>query len=118
MEDLYMKFGIVIVAVAVVVLLIAFSFRVVDRQNFPEERIQSIRGDSNYVYLRLSKLCNLCVSKSYSNRECFLVELNITEGNITEIPNAVFTNFEVLTKGAYDIKLYNNETKCNLRILS
>lgn|GEM_PF-2039300 len=111
-----MKFGMILIAIAVMALLIAFAFKALNVQTLPEDKIQGIVGNSNQVYLRIAKLCNLCTTEKYYNQECFLLKTNLTEGNITKISDVVFDNFKMLKEGTYNLKIYNNETKCTIKI--
>ncbi|MCX6710351.1 MAG: hypothetical protein NTV63_05380 [Candidatus Woesearchaeota archaeon] len=115
MDDLYMKIGMVIVAISAMVLLMAFSFKSLNIGTEPEEKIQSVDGTGTQVYLRIAKLCSLCTSEEGKNRECFLLETNITSGNISKIEIAVFENFSNLTEGRYTLKISSNESTCSIR---
>jgi hypothetical protein len=113
MEDTYLKLGIVIVAVAVMALLIAFSFNALNSQTEEEQEMQSFKGPAKQLDYKLSHLCKLCAGEA--DRECYLINAEITEGNISNPGNAEFANFGILLPGKYSLRVESSGSKCVIR---
>jgi len=113
MEDTYLKLGIVIVAVAVMALLIAFAFNALNSQTEPEKEMQSFSGSARQLDYKISHLCQLCAGEA--DRECFLLNAEITEGNISNSGNAEFANFDILLLGKYSLKIESSSSKCVIK---
>ena len=113
MEDTYLKLGIVIVAVAVMTLLIAFAFNALNSQTEPENEMQSFRGSARQLDYKISHLCQLCAGGA--DRECYLIDAEITEGNISSPGNAEFANFNILLPGKYSLRIESSSSKCVIR---
>jgi hypothetical protein len=113
MEDTYLKVGIVVVAVAVMALLIAFAFRALNSQAEVPEDIQSFSGPARQLEYKIAKLCTLCMSSS--DRECFLINAEITEGNISTAGKLIFANFNALLPGKHNLRIESNSSICVIR---
>ncbi|MCX6711119.1 MAG: hypothetical protein NTZ02_03460 [Candidatus Woesearchaeota archaeon] len=113
MEDTYLKLGLVIVAVAVMALLIAFAFNALNSQTEEEQEIQSFSGPAQQLDYRISHLCQLCAGEA--DRECYLINADITAGNISNPGNAEFANFGILLPGKYSLRIESSGSKCVIR---
>ena len=110
MEDTYLKVGIVVVAVAVMALLIAFAFRALTSQAEIPEDIQSFSGTARQLEYKIASLCTSCMSEQ--DRECFLINAEITEGNISAPGKFIFANFNMLLPGKHSLRIESNSSKC------
>jgi len=113
MEDTYLKVGIVVVAVAVMALLIAFAFRALNSQAEIPEDIQSFSGKASQLEYKIAGLCASCISEQ--DKECFLINAKITEGNISFPGKFIFANFNILLPGEHSLRIESNSSICVIR---
>jgi hypothetical protein len=115
MEDVFMKFGMIIVGVAVISFMIVFAFQSFNRQQLtPEERDQEIIGDSVAVGARIGKLCERCLSDNV-NRDCYFLSIDLTEGEVTQdiFVSKIKLNND-LVAGKHNVRLSNVDGLCEV----
>ncbi|MEM0231219.1 MAG: hypothetical protein QXT20_03410 [Candidatus Woesearchaeota archaeon] len=113
MEDTYLKVGILVVAVAVMGLLMAFAFKVIGAKPTREDELQNFSGSASQLYHKISRLCELC--RGPAERDCFFITAEITEGVLNSSSNFEFQGFRSLAPGSYTLKIYSSSSKCLVR---
>jgi hypothetical protein len=114
MENIFFKYGIILVGIVVIMLLINFAFRALnDTINLPEED-EDITGTKENVVIQLEKLCSNCI-KEKIDKDCYIKEIqceeNITQkdfGNEIELKNE-------LKKGNNLLKIQALNNSCVIR---
>jgi hypothetical protein len=115
MIDLYIKYGMVIVAVVVIGILLAMSFRT----GIPEigaDSLQAVTGDSNAALIKLNNLCARCAGDI--DKECFLVQIRLTAGNLTNLSFHGKTKYLGSIINASEkavVKIASNQSSCMVR---
>ena len=119
MMDLYMKFGMVIVAVAVIGMLLAMGYRTINEPVVPLDKAQSFSGIAADGLIRLNSLCLSC-TKSGADRECFIVTMAVTSGNLTNSSFHGKSSYQgsIINSSPSVIKLASMNGICTIRRLS
>ena len=82
MENLFFKYGVVIVGVVIVTLLMVFAYSSLSKTLVvPDEKEQEFSGTALDSKIYIEKLCEKCESSNL-NRECFILDLNIEDEGI------------------------------------
>ena len=118
MEDMLMKYGMVILGVVVIGIMIMFTFKATKNPLIPIDEYQSIEGDSHSVEMRISGLCSLCLREKDTDRDCFILEIRLTNGNITQdIFESEIKLEKNMTPGNHIVKIISNQTLCGVRVV-
>ena len=107
MDNLYLKFGMLFIAVIIIMLLINYAWRSVLSNKFqPDEEEQSVSGDYKFIVNRIVELCKVCLEHSNVNKDCFILRLELTEGSINPglLPDEFDTSINLMP-GNYILKL-------------
>ncbi len=113
-SDSVMKYGMVIVAVLVVGILLAFVFHsgIANVQRDNSDEVVKIEGSPELIMLKLQQLCDSCLTKK--NADCAIVEADastdIKAGNSREL----YVTSDI-HKGKTTLKVSRNGTGCSVR---
>jgi len=78
MEDYLIKYGLLMVAVVLALIMAVFAFNAL-RQGQPTlDYKQEVSGNSNEVQQKIYSLCGHCIDSSKEN-ECFILKATITD---------------------------------------
>jgi hypothetical protein len=113
MEDIYMKFGMIFIALVVIGLLANFALRTTIKDDFSEQ--QKIIGDSIKIKEKIERLCQYCL-KDGIDQDCFILDAQIDEGELTQ--NDSRENLEItaeLTEGKHLLKIVSENNICVVR---
>ncbi len=109
MLDVYIKYGMMIVAIAIIIALITFASHSLNRTSFTGGKEElSFRGTAGEADYRISQICDSCVQNKNFNRDCAILKLSLTSGTL----NAGLLS---LNKGEYTLKISNQNNKCVVR---
>ena len=116
MEDVFMKYGMIIVGIAVISILLVFVFQALNKTSLvPTSKHQSVEGDSSVVEFRIKRLCEFCLNEKYLDRDCYLVDVKLTEGNLTNDDFAgSITLDQDLNPGEHLVKIINKDARCEV----
>ena len=116
MEDMLMKYGMIIVGVAVISILLVFAFKAIDKTSIvPKEKGQSVEGDKAAVEFKIKRLCEFCLSEEYVDRDCYLLSVKLTAGNITneDFVGSIELGQELVV-GEHLLKIKNKDSICEV----
>ncbi|MBU0758042.1 MAG: hypothetical protein KKF44_08275 [Nanoarchaeota archaeon] len=115
MENIFFKYGIIIVGGVVIMLLISFAYSAINNTiKIPQQGEKGIDGEKSHVVIEIEKLCTACL-KDDVDKDCNIEDID-SEGEIVQedfMENIVLS--ESLPSGQYTIKLSVNEGICNVR---
>lgn len=111
MEDMLLKYGVLLVALVIIFILAFFAFNALKSTVFPEEYSQKISAPGKNVAIRINHLCGVCSEEKYKNKECFILEAEVTEGNV------ITEYLPTLEAGKYVFKIVNLNNECGVNIL-
>jgi hypothetical protein len=117
MQDIYLKVGMVVVAVAVMGLLIAFAFNAMNAQNPEADGNGTLSGTTASIDASLKRMCGKCIKQEYSGLDCFVVNVIIQEGSSINVSRYASPENFIILSGAQTLKLYNNGSSCAMRII-
>ena len=110
MEDVYFKYGLVIVAVAVIIMLMIWSYSALNETTIiPEEPDQSFSGTSEKLTVRITQLCASCTAEENYDQQCYIIRAELTDDvdymGITLVP------------GSHILRISNKDGECKLENL-
>ena len=111
-----MKYGMIIVGIAVISILLVFVFQAINRTSIvPAEKHQSVEGDKAAVEFKIKRLCEFCLSEEYVDKDCYLLDVKLTAGNITndDFVGSITLNQD-LTSGEHIVKITNKDATCEV----
>ncbi len=114
MDDFFMRFGMIVVGIVVILVIMIFAFSALNNSSLiPEDYSQKVKGDSYKVEQRISRLCSICTSENVQ-KDCFLLEVDLEHGEVRN--NLKETRLhQNLTPGQYTLKLSSNRSICEVR---
>jgi len=119
MYDLLIKYGMIIVGLAVFGLLLGFASGALNKGTALEEKFQTYKGDADGTTRYLNKLCNVCLTQNDVNKDCFIVEYqNLDVLTITQtMLDDSFRHHDMrlssdLPTGQFTLKLTNRDGVC------
>ncbi|MEM2121356.1 MAG: hypothetical protein QXU20_01715 [Candidatus Woesearchaeota archaeon] len=117
MDELF-KYMMIIVAIVIIVLLLIFATQNMPNQELKKE--QNIEGDKLDVLTKIEKLCRVCLNKGPYDQDCFIVNLNLKSGNISQEDfksEKLQVNVSEVIEGEKTLKIYSKKMVCNIKIL-
>ena len=102
MEDIYLKIGLLVIALLLIGLLAGLALKASSNDEFGDE--QSAEGDNSYAFFKIQKLCKACISEY--DRDCFILNLRLTKGEL-ELEEAWF-----LQPGDYVLRIASSNNSC------
>ncbi|MBD3203296.1 hypothetical protein GF327_03315 [Candidatus Woesearchaeota archaeon] len=114
MENIFFKYGIIIIGAVVIVLLISFSFNALKETiHLPEDKKESIIGEKITVIIELEELCMKCL-KDKVDKDCYIKNIKtdeiITESDLT----GDIVMPEDLSKGKNVVKIKSQNNICGI----
>ncbi len=83
MEDAYLRYGLVLVGLALFGILVAFAWKASNAIELVEnKKEQSVRGDSERIVAAIGKLCSYCLKNPAEDRDCYILRADMTEGTL------------------------------------
>ncbi|MFH1398724.1 MAG: hypothetical protein ABIG95_01275 [Candidatus Woesearchaeota archaeon] len=116
MEDVFMKYGMVILGVFIITIMIVFAFKANKTSLIPLDEKQFIEGDSNAVEIRISALCDLCLGRSTA-RDCYIIDTVLTTNLTTERFSEPIVLAKNISMGKYMLKLRNRDSVCEVMVI-
>ena len=116
MEDMFIKYGMIIVGIVVISILLVFTFNAMNKTSIvPKENEQSVEGDKAAVEFKIKRLCEFCLSEEYVDRDCYLLSIKLTAGNITndDFVGKITLDQDLLV-GEHLVKIRNNDVMCEV----
>jgi hypothetical protein len=110
MEDMLVKFMMILLAVIMTMLLITFSLRLLNFDT-PDSSLTKFKGSEIEVSQKISSLCSKCQKP---NSDCYIIDIEMTDGSITSIPGIQLAD---ILSGTYTIKIFNNDSRCSIKKL-
>ena len=116
MEDVFMKYGMMIVETIVISILLAFAFQALrGTPAVPKEVRQSVEGDNLAVEFKIKELCEFCLGDNDINKDCYLLDVKLTSGSVTNNGfGGLITFDDELDVGEHLIKIRNKEGICEV----
>ncbi|MBN2422369.1 hypothetical protein JXB41_04015 [Candidatus Woesearchaeota archaeon] len=114
MENIFFKYGIVLVGVVVIMLLISFAFSALDNTvKIPEKEAEKISGEKQSVIIEIEKLCDNCV-KEKINQDCYIKEIETDSEIIQNDFSEGVALPENLSRGKNIIKVKSEDNVCKV----
>jgi len=121
MYDLLIKYGMIIVGLAVFGLLLGFASGALNKGTALEEKFQDFEGDAEGTAMYLNKLCEVCLMQTNMDRDCFIVDytnadvLTITQTTLDDS----FRHHDMalsseLPSGKFTLKMTNRDGVCTI----
>jgi len=125
MDDLLLKYAMIIVGVVIFGLLLSFAFRALKANPIPEERFQNYNQEPKNAVNYFIKLCEICVAQENFDRDCYIVDYD-NPGPNTLTPGMLVKNFEKvpinlstqLPPGIHTLKIHSQNNFCNISKLT
>jgi hypothetical protein len=117
--DELLKYMMVIVAIVIIVLLLIFAIQHMPDQELKKE--QNIVGEKLEVITNLEKLCRKCLDKGPYDQDCFIINLNLKSGNISQDDfksEKLKVNISETLQGEKTLKVYSRKNVCYIKILN
>ncbi|MBN1501933.1 hypothetical protein JW930_00175 [Candidatus Woesearchaeota archaeon] len=115
MENIFFKYGIIIVGAAVIALLISFSFNALHETAVGNQEMQQdFSGSATELKLALIRYCDYCLKPQVS-QDCFIINVNLIGGDLTIQDFLEFENIVLgtdITSGKSVVKIKNINNLC------
>ena len=118
MYDLLIKYGMIIVGIAVFGLLLSFANNALNKGTALEEKFQDFKGDADATSRYLNKLCEVCLTQRDLDQDCFIVEYQNLGITITQsILDDSFKHHDIqlsndLSTGQHTLKIKSQNGVC------
>lgn len=116
MENIFFKYGLIIVGAVVITLLISFAFNSLNKTIQPSyEAEQHLSGNSNQLNKKLVELCEYCINQN-QNKDCFVVDIYLESGTLYKSDFNIDTvNLdETIEQGDSTVKIRNSNNMCSI----
>jgi hypothetical protein len=119
MDNLFFKYGVIMVGVVVIVLLMSFAYTSLSRTIVSaEEREQNLKGDLFQLKDRIQELCDNCL-KVDVNRECFVLYFEVPEaGEICQDKFGADVSLPECIGGKGVLKIDSQDKACIVKLVS
>jgi len=113
--DVFTRFGMLIVALAIVVGLVAFAASVLRQSTQIElEAEQTIFGDETRIVSQLERLCTECVSDT--DRDCFFVKITNQDPDFALDPYHLLSSNDFIYNGENSLKVSSKNNICTVSV--
>jgi len=124
MDDLLLKYAMIIVGVVVFALIMTFAFTALKANPIPEEKFQNYNQEPERAVNYFTRLCEMCLGQEDYERDCFIIDYeNPGPDTLTnDMFEDKFNKFEInltnnLPRGKFTVKILSDENVCVLRVI-
>jgi len=121
MDDLLLKYAMIVVGVVVFTLLLTYAFTALKANPIPEEKFQNYYQTPKNAVNYFTRLCEMCLGQENYERECFVIDYynpgpnNLTNVMFQNLFNRVQINLSNnLPRGKFTIKVMSVNNTCVL----
>ncbi|MBW2971214.1 hypothetical protein KY320_03580 [Candidatus Woesearchaeota archaeon] len=117
MEDIFMKMGMLVVAVAVISVMVAFAFKASSTVPINQDSYeQEFAGEAENLAIMIGKLCATCIAP-HTNKDCYLITAKLNSVlDQTKLPEGVVLYPDTpIDTGNHKIKISSLNSECQVK---